>query len=97
MDCRPRFWATIQNLLLSLSTVGSTVVSKTFLISTVDRGFGRQFKTCFFDSLLPRPHKMVVQKQKSVSHTVMSKDDSSEVTVVKAKAGEITADFIISS
>jgi len=40
---------------------------------------------------------MAVQKQKSVSHTVMSKDDSSEVTVVKAKAGEISADFIISS
>ena len=97
MDCRPRFWATIQNLLLSLSTVGSTVVSKTFLISTVDRGFGQQFKTCFFDSLLPRPHKMAVQKQKSVSHTAISKDDFSEGTVVRAKAREITADFIVSS
>jgi hypothetical protein len=40
---------------------------------------------------------MVVQKQKSVSHTVMSKDDFSEVTVVRAKAREITADFIVSS
>ena len=41
--------------------------------------------------------KWQYKSKKSVSHTVMSKDDSSEVTVVKAKAGEITADFIISS
>jgi hypothetical protein len=40
---------------------------------------------------------MAVQKQKSVSHTAISKDDFSEGTVVRAKAREITADFIVSS
>ena len=39
---------------------------------------------------------MAVHKKKSVFHTAISKDDFPELTVVRAKAEEITADFILS-
>ena len=56
---------------------------------------GRQFLFHFLALRLSLHRKMTVQKRKCVSHTAVSKEDYSELTVERAKALGSTAAFII--
>jgi hypothetical protein len=76
-------------------TAASAVGSRIILFRTVGRKLGRQFLSCYFDSLLPRQHKTTVQKSKDSFPAVISKDDFSELTVEIVKASKNTATFII--
>jgi hypothetical protein len=58
-------------------------------------GLGRQFVFRFLGLRLSLHRKMTVQKRKCVSHTAVSKEDFSELTVERAKALGSTAAFII--
>jgi len=76
------------------STAAAAVGSRIILFCTVSREFGRQFISFVLDSLLPRQHKMTVQKSKDSIPTVISNADFSELTVEYPKAFKNTAAFV---
>ena len=73
--------------------LAKAVGKRVFLFWTAGPDNGRQFISGFFDYQLSMSHKIAVQSKHCALHTVISKDDFSKLTVVRAKAFDETATF----